>query len=224
MSGADHSAARADRGRRTARHSAPLTPAEFRNAAGVSRETLTRLELYAATLVRWNTRINLVARGSLADLWRRHFLDSAQLLALAPAAAKLWVDLGSGAGFPGMVLAIMGVPDMHLIESDHRKCEFLRRVAHDTATEVTIHAARIEALAPFLADVITARALAPLPRLLSLARRFAGPDTVALFPKGARVGAELTESSKYPRMRLERVASRSDPAGTILRVKGLDDI
>ncbi len=137
----------------------PLNPAEFAAAAGVSRETLARLEAYAALLVQWSARINLVGRDTLADLWRRHFLDSAQLCSHVPGSARSLVDLGSGAGFPGLVLAILGVPGVELIEADSRKSAFLREAARVTETPVTIRPCRIEAVPPHPVDVVTARAL-----------------------------------------------------------------
>ena len=200
-----------------------MTPEAFRAELNVSRETLARLERFAAALRRWNAALNLVSAASLGDLWRRHFLDSAQLLPLAPDAARVWLDLGSGAGFPGMVLAVLGAAEVHLIESNGRKCEFLRAVARATATDLTIHHQRIEDMPALRADVVTARALAPLPRLIELSRRFASADTVGLFPKGARVASELTTVAKYPRMKVERVASRSSSSATILRVKGFSN-
>jgi 16S rRNA (guanine527-N7)-methyltransferase len=197
-----------------------MTTEEFQAMTNVSRETLVRLQAYADLLVRWQASINLVGPSTLPDLWRRHFLDSAQLLNLAPANARVWLDLGSGAGFPGLVLAILGVPEMHLIESDRRKSTFLGEVARATGTKVHIHRSRVESTSPIPADVITARALAPLASLLALSIRFAGDNTVVLFPKGQDVEKELTEASKSWSMQVERVVSRSDPRGTILRVKG----
>src|SRR5437660_9171448 len=135
-----------------------LSPAEFAAATGVSRETLPRLDAYAELLRRWSPRINLVAASTLDDLWRRHFLDSAQLLPLIPAAARNLVDLGSGAGFPGLVLAILGVPGVELVEADARKCAFLREAARTAGATVRIHQARIDSLPARAFDVITARA------------------------------------------------------------------
>jgi len=200
-----------------------MAPDAFRAQANVSRETMARLETYAAALRRWNQALSLVSAASLTDLWRRHFLDSAQLLPLAPSAARVWIDLGSGAGFPGMILAMLGAPDVHLVESERRKCEFLRAVARDTATELTIHCRRVKDMPALNADVVTARALAPLPRLITLTGRFAIADTIGLFLKGARVADELTDLAKYPTINVERVASRSSSSGTILRVKGFSD-
>jgi 16S rRNA (guanine527-N7)-methyltransferase len=196
----------------------------------VSRETLRRLEIYADLLAQWNKTINLVAAATLPDMWRRHFLDSAQLLPLAcrngaPKSVKIWVDLGSGAGFPGLVLAILSKdfdspPMMHLIESDARKCAFLREAARLTETNVILHNSRIETVETFPADVVTARALAPLAKLLDLSARFIGPDTTCLFLKGEHIDEELTEATKCRKMDIERFPSRSDPKGIILRLKG----
>ncbi len=123
-----------------------LGRAGFAAAIDVSRETLERLTLYLELLGRWQRAINLVGPATLADPWRRHVLDSAQLLAHLPAPAGPLVDLGSGAGFPGMVLALLGVPGVALIEADRRKAEFLRQVARATGAEVAVHAERIERL------------------------------------------------------------------------------
>ncbi len=172
-----------------------LTPQAFQEQSGVSRETLTRLEAYVALLQKWNRRINLVSRASLEDVWRRHVLDSSQLMAFLPPAPagrpRVILDLGSGAGLPGLGLAILGAGEVHLVESDGRKAAFLREAARIAETPVQIHACRIEAVTPFPVDVVTARALAPLPRLLALAGPFLGPDTHCLFLKGAGVAAEL---------------------------------
>ena len=194
----------------------------FRRETAVSRETLDRLCVYAALLRKWQRRINLVGRSTLDDLWRRHMFDSAQLLPLLPEGARRLVDLGSGAGFPGMVLAILGVPEVHLIESDTRKAAFLRDVSRETSTEVDLHVARIEDMQPFVADVVTARALAPLAKLLILARPFVGEQTVMLFPKGQDVDMELTEATKHTIMRTEIVPSRTHDSGAILRLTRID--
>ncbi|MDQ2102944.1 16S rRNA (guanine(527)-N(7))-methyltransferase RsmG [Azospirillum isscasi] len=195
--------------------------AAFQAETGVSRETLDRLAAYEATLRKWQPKINLVGPSTLPDAWRRHFLDSAQLHPLLPEGARVLVDLGSGAGFPGLVLAIMGVPEVHLVESDSRKCAFLREAARAAGTQVTVHNKRIEAVAPIAADVVTARALAPLNDLLGWAYPFIQERGAALFPKGQNVAEELTDTTKCWKMRTERFDSRTDPTGTILRVSGI---
>jgi len=134
------------------------------------------------------------------------------------------VDLGSGAGFPGLVLAIMGVPEVHLVESDVRKGAFLREAARATGAPVTVHSKRIEAVQGLEADVLTARALAPLTDLLDWGARFLRPDGVALLLKGQNVEDELTATTKYWKMRTERFDSVTDPSGSILRLSGIAPI
>jgi 16S rRNA (guanine527-N7)-methyltransferase len=199
---------------------APLTAEDFRRLTGVSRETLARLERHAALLAKWQKRINLVGRESLRDLWRRHMLDSAQLVPLLPERTRSVADIGSGAGFPGLVLAIMGVPEVHLIEADARKCAFLGEAVRvtETAASVRIHRGRVEDLDPWPVDVVVARAVAPLTRLLDYAEPFLRGGTVGLFPKGAGVEEELTRSRETWTMTVERFPSVSDPSGTILRL------
>jgi 16S rRNA (guanine527-N7)-methyltransferase len=199
--------------------SSPLGPADFARIVGVSRETLSRLEACADLLIRWSARINLVGRDTLADLWRRHMLDSAQLRPLVPNIARNLTDLGSGAGFPGLVLAILGVPGVELVEADSRRCAFLREAARITEATVTIRACRIEAVPPHPVDVVTARACAPLDRLLDLARPFLAPDTVCLFPKGERFEEELTLARKRWTMNVSVEPSLSDRRGVILRLQ-----
>jgi len=196
-----------------------LDPAGFAALTGVSRETLARLEAYAALLVQWNERINLVSRDSLRDPWRRHFLDSAQLFPYVPARARSLVDLGSGAGFPGLVLAILGVTGVELIESDARKCAFLREAARIANAPVTVRPARIEAVPSHEVDVVTARACAPLDRLLVMAQRFIAPHTICLFLKGERAEEELTAARRGWTMLAARHPSRADPRGVILKLE-----
>ena len=210
----------------------PLSAEAFRVAANVSRETLERLERYAALLEKWNRAINLVARGSLIDLWRRHMLDSAQLWPLLPVARerpRRILDLGSGAGFPGLVLAIMGAPEgsveVHLVESDEKKATFLREAARIAEAPVILHVRRIESLAPFPVDAVTARACAPLPRLLDYAAPFLEnyqPGTVAplgLFLKGRDIDRELTKVPEKWKMHVDLITSRTDPAARIARIQ-----
>ncbi|HSK39193.1 MAG TPA: 16S rRNA (guanine(527)-N(7))-methyltransferase RsmG [Arenibaculum sp.] len=194
---------------------------------GVSRETLDRFDAYGALLRRWQPRINLVSRSTLDTLEHRHILDSAQLHPLLPADARIVADLGSGAGFPGLVLAILGVPEVHLIESDTRKCAFLREAARITGTPVTVHNRRIEHVEPFRADVVTARALAPLTELLAYAEPFlgkgggadGGKDGICLFLKGRQADDELTLAREHWKIQAEKIDSITDPAGIVLRIR-----
>jgi 16S rRNA (guanine527-N7)-methyltransferase len=187
----------------------------------VSRETRERLGVYVALLEKWNPRINLVSPSSLGDVWRRHIVDSAQLFQLLPAGAKVLVDLGSGAGLPGLVLAILGVPEVHLIESDARKCVFLREAARVTGATVEVHPVRIETAPHIAADVVTARALAPLPKLLDYAESFLSPGSSCYFLKGATVAAEIAEARKSWDMNLTTHRSLSDGAGIILQLESI---
>lgn len=176
-------------------------PEDFAEVFKVPRETIHRLVRYADLLALWQKSKNLVAPSTLPLLWSRHFADSAQLSALAPN-ARLWLDLGSGAGFPGLVVAILqtGRPDfrMHLVESNRKKCAFLAEVVRATKAPVDIHAMRIEELAENAEtprpDVVSARALAPLPRLFELVGPFFGRNTRGLFLKGREAEAELAEA------------------------------
>ncbi|MGF1608627.1 MAG: 16S rRNA (guanine(527)-N(7))-methyltransferase RsmG [Kiloniellales bacterium] len=199
-----------------------MTVEAFQDATRVSRETLERLKVYAELLVKWNGSINLVGAKSLDDLWGRHMLDSAQLQPLLPPKpperSLVIVDLGTGAGFPGMVLSILGAGEVHLIESDQRKVQFLREVARNVGSEAHIHGVRIEELRPFPADVVTARALAPLDKLLQHAAPYLEGGGYALFLKGRRARQELTEAEKAWKMQADCIPSRSDPSGTILHV------
>jgi 16S rRNA (guanine527-N7)-methyltransferase len=197
----------------------PLSAHGFAELFPVSRETLARLEAYEALLTQWSMRINLVGRDTLADLWRRHMLDSAQLRPLIPEWARSLIDLGSGAGFPGLVLAILGVPGVELVEADSRKSAFLREAARIVGAEVTIRPCRIAAVPAHPVDVVTARALAPLDKLLDLARPFLGPETQCLFLKGERAEEELTLARQHWTMTPSLYQSISDPRGVVLRLQ-----
>ncbi len=201
---------------------APLSAEEFARATGVSRETLGRLQRYEAVLRHWQKAINLVSTASLEDLWRRHMLDSAQLFPLLPEGTRSLLDIGSGAGFPGLILALMGVPEVHLVESDARKSAFLLEALRQSAPELIgqlrLHSRRVEALAPFPVDVVTARACAPLPELLELSEPFLGPNGICLFLKGEQADAELTAAAKDWKMEIERIPSRSESKGAVLRL------
>jgi 16S rRNA (guanine527-N7)-methyltransferase len=180
------------------------TPEVFQQTFAVSRETLDRLATYEALLKTWQRTINLVAPSTLDDVWHRHFADSAQLVPLAPADARIWVDVGSGAGFPGLVCAILlaekGQCRVSLVESDTRKAAFLSEVARKTGVAVEIVAARIENIATqakFGAiDVLSARALAPLDKLLELVAPMFSANTTALLLKGRDAFLEIEEAQK----------------------------
>jgi 16S rRNA (guanine527-N7)-methyltransferase len=200
-------------------------PEQFACATGVSRETLARLKAFVGLLTDWNTRHNLVSQASLNDLWRRHVWDSAQLYPLIPASAKSLIDLGSGAGFPGLVLAILlrdhaGFRTV-LYEATGKKCEFLRSAAECAGVAVEVRCARSEEASPEIFDVVTARACAPLAKLLRYAAGFQGPTTINLFLKGQSVDAELTGAAKSWNLRVRRHPSQTDSSGTILEIREL---
>jgi 16S rRNA (guanine527-N7)-methyltransferase len=208
---------------------ASFGPAQFQAelqklGVDVSRETIAALETYAGLLRKWQKAINLVSGATLDDVWNRHFLDSAQLLPLLPPGDGPITDLGSGAGFPGLVLALVGGRAVSLIESDQRKAAFLGEVARATgcAGRVQIHAARVEALKPWATPIVTARALADLTQLLDWASPFLSTASVCIFPKGAKAEDELTAALRVWKMTPERVRSVTDPTGLILRLTHLE--
>jgi len=183
----------------------------------VSRETEARLREYLRLLLSWNAHINLVAGAPEEELWRRHILDSWQLLPLLPDGPL--ADLGSGGGLPGIVIAIGREQETHLIESDRRKCAFLMEASRALGLgHVRVHPARIEAVRLPPMQVISARALAPLENLLPLAARILSPGGVAVFSKGRNAEAELTAAAPRWFMRVERFKSRTDAQATILRL------
>jgi 16S rRNA (guanine527-N7)-methyltransferase len=204
-----------------------MTAEDFARATNVSRETLARLETYAALLAKFQKTINLVSRDTLGDVWRRHFLDSAQLWPLLPRGARVLLDLGSGAGFPGLALAIMGQGAgtplaVHLVEADTRKSIFLREAARQTGCPVTVHNVRLEALTPFAVDVITARAFASLTGILEIAApfpQFPGARPVALLLKGRQAREELTAAAKEWNMDAALIPSVTEPEAGVLRLR-----
>jgi 16S rRNA (guanine527-N7)-methyltransferase len=198
-------------------------PEQFAARTGVSRETLARLKAYAGLLIDWNSRHNLVSARSLDDLWRRHFWDSAQLAPLIPKNAKTLADLGSGAGFPGLVLAEMlrGQVAVTLYEATAKKCAFLTAGAERMELAVIIRNSRTEEAPGEVFDVVTARACAPLPKLLGYAQKFTGQNSVCLFLKGQNVGSELTEAHKSWKMKVRQIPSLTDPSGVILELTEL---
>jgi 16S rRNA (guanine527-N7)-methyltransferase len=195
----------------------------FRRAFDVSRETMTRLEAHRGLLEAWNRRINLVSRASLDDVWHRHFADSAQLWGLRPAGARHWLDLGAGAGFPGLVIAALAAEQMPglrvtLVESDQRKAVFLRAAAQAADLAVTVLAERAERLPGQLADVVSARAVAPLSQLLALAEKHLAPQGICLFPKGGTVHKEIADARARWRFDHRMHPSRTDSRAAIVEI------
>lgn len=188
----------------------------FQAKADVSRETFEMLDTYAKLLKSWNPRINLVSKSTLDALWMRHFLDSVQVFRRI-GQVDHWVDLGSGGGFPGAVVAILAGADQRttLIEADQRKAAFLRTVARETVGFKVI-AARIEEAEPQNADIVSARALAPLPLLLTYVHRHLAPGGRAILPKGRKAQEEVTEALEHWRFDCETYPSETDPNAVVL--------
>ncbi len=201
---------------------------DFAEAFKVPRETIHRLETYAALLAEWQTRLNLVADSTIAHIWDRHFADSAQLLRLAPK-AKTWADLGSGAGFPGLVIAILQANQasfrMHLVEATAKKCAFLAEVAKATDAPVEIHCMRIEELTKraktLEPDIVSARALAPLPKLVELAAPVMGKGARGLFLKGRGAKAEIEAAKRDFRFDCTLHPSLTAPDSAIVEISRL---
>ena len=190
----------------------------------VSRETRLTLERFACLLLRWNRTVNLIARQDEPLLWERHIADSLQLAPLMAPRPDRAIDLGSGAGFPGLILALATQVRFDLIEADQRKAAFLREAARITGAPAHIHAVRIETAMLPPAPLITARAVAPLPRLLELAAPLLAPGGTCLFLKGAGVPAELTAAAPQWHMRTECIPSRTAAGASILRITELSRV
>lgn len=199
---------------------------EFEEAFDVSRETMTRLDQYAALLTKWNPAINLVSKSTLATLWQRHFHDSAQMYQFRPENTLHWVDLGSGGGFPALVLAVLALefdPDdkFTLVESDVRKVAFLQTVIRELGLNAVAIAERIEAVPPLGANVLTARALSSLDKLLEFAELHLAPNGIAVFPKGETYKKEIEDTVGQWKFELEEFTSKTNPNGAILKIGDL---
>ena len=196
-----------------------MTPDQIGELLNVSRETIEKFQLYLTLLEKWQRRINLVSKSTLADAWQRHILDSGQLAAYYPPQTRQILDVGSGAGFPGLVLAIMGGVTVDLVESDQRKAVFLSTVIRELGLPAKVHNQRIETMPNLCPDVITARALAPVPKLLNLIETQIHSDGVCLFLKGASVEDELTNLQSYSTMIATTYPSLSGANGVVLELK-----
>ena len=199
----------------------PLGVHEFQHNTGASATDIERLSAYLTVLRHWQRRINLVGGSTLVDPWRRHLLDSAQLAPLLPSGRPRLIDLGSGAGFPGLVLAILTPARVRLVESDARKCAFLFEAARVTGAAVDIANARIESLPPAAHDIVSARALAPLRKLLDYASKLLAPNGWCLFLEGRSWRDELTRAAETWKMQATPISSRSDPTGVVLKIDDL---
>lgn len=192
----------------------------------VSRETFEKLQALEALVRKWTPAINLVSKNTLADLWDRHIVDSAQVFAVCPPSAKSWVDFGSGGGFPGIVVAILAqeaLPDLRvtLVESDLRKATFLRQAAQALRLDLTVLTDRAEALLPLQADVVSARALAQLSDLLALAKQHMQPQGIAVFPKGARAADEIAQARTHWAFDVDSRPSLSEADASILVIRNI---
>lgn len=195
----------------------------------VSRETWDRLEHYTDLLKKWNPRINLVSPTTLAEAWTRHIVDSAQIWGIPQTYPQHWADLGVGGGFPGLVVAILRdefAPEMKvtLVESDQRKCAFLRTVLRETGVVANVEARRIEEIPPLGVDLLSARALASLDKLLGFADRHLCENGTALFPKGAQAEKEIADARKMWQFDLVRHTSLTDPQAVVLQIGALTHV
>ena len=196
-----------------------MTPNQVGELLNVSRETIDKFQLYLTLLEKWQRRINLVSNSTLANAWQRHILDSGQLAAYYPPQTRQILDVGSGAGFPGLVLAIMGGVTVDLVESDQRKAVFLSTVIRELGLPANVHNQRIEIMPNLQPDVITARALAPVTKLLNLIETQVSAECVCLFLKGASVEDELTNLHSYSTMVATTHPSLSGSTGVVLELK-----
>jgi 16S rRNA (guanine527-N7)-methyltransferase len=196
----------------------------------VSRETLDRLEQFAALLIKWNPAINLVARSTIEDLWARHILDSVQLARFLEHQPRNWLDLGSGGGLPGLVLAIVSsekspATRFDLVDSDQRKCTFLRQAVRELGLQnARVHSARIDGLQPMAADVVSARALSSLPVLCGYAAKHLKPEGVAIFPKGASFVDEVREAKLKWRFHIEEIESMTNKDARLLKLSAIEHV
>jgi 16S rRNA (guanine527-N7)-methyltransferase len=193
---------------------------------GVSRETMARLEKFEEVLLKWNPRINLVSKNSLTDLWQRHIADSVQVYDCVKDVGETWLDIGSGGGFPGIVVAILAAErspktKVTLIESDQRKSAFLRTAARECGVSISVLNKRIEEVEPLGAGIMSARAVADLDTLLGFSQRHLAEDGVALFPKGESWKKEMDAATKKWRFDVETITSLTETEAVILKIKGI---
>ena len=197
-----------------------MTAADFQKLCDVSCETLGKLICYSELLLKWQRSINLVSNSTLDDMWRRHFYDSAQLMDYMEKRERPLkiLDLGSGAGFPGLVLSIMGAGELHLVEGVGKKCSFMKQIIQKTGIDAIVHNERIENMEPFEVDLITSRACADLDKLLGLTAKFIGSGTECLFLKGKKAEQEINRAAKNRQFSVKKYTSKSEESGMILKL------
>ena len=206
-----------------------MTGDQLPSGLDVSRETLERLSHYVALLQKWNQAINLVSKSTIPLIWERHIADSLQLSAYLRSDQQVWGDLGSGGGLPGLVIAIIAKElqpklQVHLVEIDQRKSVFLRQVARDLDLKVQVHTQKIELATPLCADVLSARALAPLTTLCAYAKRHLKPEGICIFPKGAQSDQEIEEARKHWSFSLEQATSKTEPQARLLILRAIEHV
>lgn len=197
-----------------------MTAGEFQKICDVPRETMERFICYSEILLKWQKSINLVSNASLADMWRRHFYDSAQLMEhIGADKGRLTIlDLGSGAGFPGLVLSILGAGQVHLVEAVGKKCSFMKQIIQKTAIDAIVHNVRIEDMDVFPVDLITSRACADLEKLINLTSTFRAEQTDCLFLKGEKAEEEIARAARSWNFKAEKFTSKSEEGGIILKL------
>jgi 16S rRNA (guanine527-N7)-methyltransferase len=202
-----------------------MSKADFQNKFDVSRETMDRLECYEVLIQKWNPKINLIASSTLSEIWNRHFLDSGQLVPFAPTSGT-WLDLGSGGGFPALVIASMTkdtCPELSftLVESDTRKAVFLRAVIRELGLNANVLSDRIEKTSPQNVGVVSARALGPLSKLIEYAEIHLNQDGIALFPKGSSHKSELEQALECWSFHVQTISSVTDQSAAIFAIKDI---
>lgn len=204
-------------------------PESLKKELNLDQRKIANLVIYADLLKKWQKSFNLISNKTIEDMWFRHFYDSAQLLELVETHGpkklnKIWLDLGSGAGFPGLVIAILGGGRVHLVESNGKKCAFMRTVIREIGVDALVHNCRIEDLEPFNVDIITSRALKSLEKLLDYSKGFVSQKQELWYHKGQDVDEELTRATKYWKMKVDKYPSQTDKTGTILRLRNLSRV
>ena len=200
----------------------PMSAEDFQIHLNVPRETMDKFIIFSELLKKWQKSINLVSNNTLSDMWRRHFFDSAQLINFIPERENTVIlDLGSGAGFPGLVLSILGVSRVHLVEAVGKKCYFMNHVIRDTGINAIVHNERIEKMTPFPVDTITSRACADIGTLLQLTASFRGEKTECLFLKGERWQEEIQTAQKKYSFNVKKQASKSEESGMVLSLSNI---